>query len=170
MKKQLNIIPIVIAVVMLAVLAAPLAAKADGPEPPRRTIPVTGNGLVEVAYNAVSDFLMKDGDTITVPHLGHGIKASIMSEVEKALPADLPDNFHFVDALSITLLKGSEVMEKLPNKAELLVSFAKDAEFEMADRTLSILRWDESKGWTEIAQNSLDAISNLPGLFVLSTK
>ncbi len=171
MKKYNLLFPIFLAAVMVFILAAPVPAKAEGVAPPVRTIPVTGSGLVNVSAEAISNFVMKDGDSILMPSMAlSGLKAAIVSETVKTLPAALPEDYHFVDAVSVSLVQGGMAIDKLPEKAKLAVSFAQDAEFAACDYTFSILRWDYAKGWVEVAANTLETASQVAGLYVLAVK
>jgi hypothetical protein len=171
MKKFNLLFPIFLAAVMVFVLAAPLSVKAEGVSPPERTIPVTGSGLVNVASGAVSHFVLKDGNAVLMPSMElRGLKAAITSETPKTLPAALPEDYHFVDAVSVSLVQGGMAVDKLPEKAKLAVSFGEDAEFVACDHTFSILHWDFAKGWEEIAENTLEAASHVAGLYVLAVK
>jgi len=171
MKKFNLLFPIFLAAVMVFTLAAPLSVKAEGVSPPVRTIPVTGSGLVNVASGTINNFVMKDGNVVLVPSMElRGLKAAITAETVKTLPAALPEEYHFVDAVTISLVQGGMAVDKLPGKAQLAVSFGDDPEFVACDHTLSILRWDFAKGWEEIAENTLEAASHVAGLYVLAVK
>lgn len=171
MKKFNLLFPIFLAAMMVFILAAPVPVKAEGATPPVRTIPVTGNGLVSVSSGAVNNFVMKDGDTVLMPSMAlSGLKAAIKAETVKTLPAALPEEYHFVDAVSVSLVQGGIAIDKLPEKAKLAVSFAQDAEFAACDYTLSILRWDFAEGWVEVAANTLETASQVAGLYVLAVK
>ncbi len=155
----------------VAILAIPLTAQASEQLPPQRTIPVTGNGLVKLAAGHVNVLQMRSGDEIAVPNLAaKNVKASVAAETKKTLPAALPEDVHFVDALSISLVQDGKILEMLPTT--LSVSFAEDAEYISceSDRSIVILRWDDVQGWMEIAKHTLETTSNLPGLFVLAVK
>lgn len=171
MKKLNFLLPIFLAAVMVFILAAPLPVKAEGVSPPVRTIPVTGNGLVNVASGAASNFVLKNGDAVLMPSMDlSGLKAAIKNETVKTLPASLPEDYRFVAAVSVSLVQGGMAVDKLPEKAKLAVSFAQDAEEAACDHTFAILHWDFENGWQEIAANTLDTASQVAGLYVLALK
>ncbi len=149
------------------------AAPATPPKPPIRTIPVTGNGLVDVVAGAINNFVMKDGDEVIVPEMTvKGIKASFATETIKTLPTSLPEGFSFVDGYSISLVKGGRALDNMPGRNKFVIAFDQNAEWLHCDgdAVISILHWNEDSGWQEVAANSLEAASNLPGIYVLAKR
>jgi hypothetical protein len=143
------------------------ASANGGPVPPTRVIPVTGNRLMTVLSGTANKFAMKDGDEVFIPALDtKNLKVSVVSESVKTLPADLPEEVNFLDALSVNLVKDGKAIDELPAKAEFALSFDKDSMLEDMDHTLAIFRWEGSK-WVEVVANSLEAKASLPGLYVL---
>ncbi|MEI7989798.1 MAG: hypothetical protein WCI88_12240 [Chloroflexota bacterium] len=141
-----------------------------GPTLPPRIIPVTGNGLMTVVNGMPNQFNMKDGDEVLVPSMDmRDLKISITTEKHKTMPSALPENVHFIDALTVNLVQNSSVVEKLPNKVELLVSFARDAMLFDMEETVAILHWNGQK-WIEASCNLLETKTSLPGLYVLVSR
>jgi len=156
-----------------AITPASAAPAATPPKPPIRTIPVTGNGMVDVVAGAINNFVMKDGDLVILPQMAvKGLKASFSTETIKTLPANLPEGFSFVDGYSISLIKSGETVDALPGKEKITVSFEQDAEWLHCDgdAVIAILHWSEEKGWQEVGVNSLEASANLPGVFILAKR
>lgn len=167
------VVSLFVVLCLTAVTPAYAAALDTPPKPPIRTIPVTGNGLVDVVAGAINNFVMKDGDLVTFPQMTvKGIKASFASETIKTLPSSLPEGFTFVDGYSISLVKAGKSLENVPGRQKLVVSFEQDAEWLHCDgdAVISILHWSEENGWQEVAVNSLEAASSIPGVFVLAKK
>ncbi len=167
--RVLMLVSIVTILAMSMVLVNP--AFADSPNPPRRTIPVTGNGLVRLASDTIHTLAMKDGDQVIVPALSlKDLKASVVSETKKTLPASLPEDVAgFVDAVSISIVQGNKVIDQLPKGAEITVSFAKDAVLIDNDYAVAILYWNGTN-WEEIQTHCLEAKGNMSGVYALVLK
>jgi hypothetical protein len=164
---------LLIALCMSAITPVSAAPAATPPKPPIRTIPVTGNGMVDVVTGAVNNFVMKDGDLVIIPQMTvKGLKASFSTESIKTLPTTLPEGFSFVDGYSVSLINSGKAVDVLPGKQKLTVSFEQDAEWLHCDgdAVITILHWSDENGWQEVGVNSLEASSNHPGIFVLAKR
>ncbi len=171
MKRVILVISMLMLFMMgFSTMPAKAAEKPNPPNPPVRVIPVTGNGLVDVAAGVINNFVMKDGSLVSIPSLNQrGLKVGLSKETNKTLPSTLPELNRLVDALSITVIKTGKTVQNLPGNNEIYVSFEQDPEWLGCDgdATLAIMRWNESTGWVEIAANTLDAYSDAPGVFAL---
>jgi len=168
-RRVLMIISIITLVAMSMVLVSPTYA--GSPKPPQRTIPVTGSGLIKLASDTIHKLAMKNGDEVIVPAMSmKSLKASVISETKKTLPAALPsDVVRFVDAVSVSFVQGNTSLDKLPKGSELTVSFAQDATLIDNDYAVAILCWDGTN-WEEIETNSLEAKANMSGIYALVLK
>ncbi|GEM_PF-2205997 len=172
MKKSIRILTAIalMAILLAATLPVSAASELKPPNPPVRTIPVTGNSLVRLDAGVINNFVMRDGDMVMFPTLVQkGLKAALAAETLKTLPAALPEEMAFVDAMSVTLVNGGKALDKLPEENKIMVSFEHDPEFVSCegDGALAILHWDEEKGWQEVGANSLEAYSAKTGIFAL---
>lgn len=164
---------LLLALCFSAVTAVSAAPAGGPPKPPTRTIPVTGNGVVDVASGAINQFVMKDGDLVVFPQMStKGLKASFATETKKTLPTSLPEGFSFVDGYSISVISSGKAIDSLPGKGKILVSFEQNAEWLHCDgdAVIAILHWSEKSGWQEVAANSLEASFSEPGIFVLAKR
>lgn len=148
-----------------------LPASAAGPvNPPVRNIPVTGNNLVNVSKGVITNFVLKSGDAVKFPSLSQsGLKTALSAETIKTLPGALPENNVFLEAISVAVVNNGKALDIIPENAKITVSFSHDVEYAMCDGdgALAIMHWDESKGWQEIAANTLETASAQPGVFAL---
>jgi hypothetical protein len=167
MKTRMIILASLMTLMALSLTFVSPAYANGGPVPPTRVIPVTGNGLMSVTSGMANKFAMKDGDEVFLPSMkAKGLKISIIAEMVKALPAALPEEVKYIDALSVNLVKDGKALDRMPNDAQFALFFARDTMLEDFDQTLAIFHWDGSC-WQEVISNSLEAKGNTPGLYVL---
>ena len=143
-------------------------------------IPVTGAGLVPllcgedtqlnalavVPYDTQNDIL----NYVIIPPLEPcKCKAVVQLETVDTLPNALPEGYKFIDGLSVTVYIGDQAIDLLPDNKKMEIVFAHWKEIPLSGKV--ILWWDPVGGlWREISTDSLSALSNPTGLFVLATK
>ena len=133
-------------------------------------IPVTGNSLVDLICGSLSQLVLPNGNSVTIPSLTPcTMQASLQPEAIEALPNPLPDGVQFVDALAVTLVdSGGNALDMLPNESLLQVSFAGQQVNETAN--LAIYWWD-GNAWHEVPAIGFGVTeTNHTGLFVLAAK
>jgi hypothetical protein len=167
MKTRMIILASLVTLMALSLTFVSPAYANGGSVPPTRIIPVTGKGLMTVTSGMANKFAMKDGDEVFVPSMKlKGMKISIVAEMAKELPAALPEEVKFIDALSVNLVKDGKAMEQMPSNTEFAISWARDFMLEDMDQTLAIIHWD-GNCWQEVIANNLVAKGTTPGLYVL---
>jgi hypothetical protein len=143
--------------------------KADDNWPPIKTTHIYNmSKLYNVQPGTINEFIMNDGDVITVPSLNNrDLKINILTNKTDILFDMLPEQNKLLDSISVDIFQNQKRITELTK--DFNIFFNEEDVIIDTDFCLEILYWNGTI-WESISNNSLTVDTNKLGIYALTLK